>query len=79
MNWTGGIIWGELLLGPAGVLNVSDATAGTLVPKVLYDDTTLHNEGSINWLGGGPVRARAYTGATAIINNRSGAFFQIPA
>ena len=78
MNWTGGVIWGELIIGPAGILNIADAAADT-IPKVLWDSTTLHNDGTINWSGGGPIRARAYSDGTATVNNRSGAFFNATA
>lgn len=79
LNWTGGVIWGELVIGPAGIVQVSDAVPGTPVPKQLWDDTTLHNEGMIQWLGGGTLRARASTGTGAVINNRTGASFQTAA
>jgi|GEM_PF-5968157 len=74
LNWTGGTVFGTMTVGPAGVVNLSDAVPGTPVSKLLWDGAVLNNQGIVNWLGGGSLQAQA-NGGTATFNNQSGGVF----
>ena len=74
LDWTGGIVFGEMTVGPAGIVNLSDAVPGTPKVKLLWDGAVLNNQGTINWLGGGSLQAQANYG-TATFNNQPGGVF----
>jgi hypothetical protein len=75
-DWTDGTFSGKMILAAGATLNAKDGAAGATT-KFLFDNSVIDNKGTITWSGSGPLQARAYDGVAVVINNLSGALFEI--